>query len=395
MQRRVQSLTVEIEKLEATEVELSRKVRGKENKLNDLDEKKRELQRAGSEQRSRDQQLSSLQMKLEKRQRECKEKEVQLRQREKDLKLAETRNERLLSSVKKSQESLSAQQSKLRKDQKKFRDAMKKSELAKLENRLKRARSQAARQKEEIQYWREFSAVIEWMTSGLGDGQLWPYEEGVVVVGNDPYPRAQMTRFLRGLGFSVEQPGHEETRLLVVGRQKWSEEQLEKHIQARQGEELRVFSQEMFVMATALARDPFDECSETELLSLFGAGHPALEFLIGSDLEWPRTIPNVLSDRPSTFGVTTRERHAKLRQAFSGKLPFVDSDDYMREWGRPKSPRRLWRMAHHVAYLARTQGQGKHVAGSHWSSDLQWLKKSFLRPWMQFRWPETHVPQDD
>jgi len=251
------------------------------------------------------------------------------------------------------------------------------------------------------------------MKGGLGDGQLWPYEEGVVVVGNEPYPRTQMTRFLKGLGFSVEQPGHEETRLLVVGRQKWSEEQLEKHIQARQGEELRVFSQEMFVMATALARDPFDECSETELLSLFGAGHPALEFLIGSDLEWPRTIPNVLSDRPSTFGVdesplhklgyrvgrtsalTTRERHAKLRQAFLGKLPFVDSDDYMREWGRPKSPRRLWRMAHHVAYLARTQGQGKHVAGSHWSSDLQWLKKSFLRPWMQFRWPETHVPQDD
>lgn len=198
----------------------------------------------------------------------------------------------------------------------------------------------------------------------------------------------------------------------MVGRQNWSEEDLERQIQARQGQELRVYSQEMFLAATAIARDPFEECTDAELLSLFGAGHAALEFLIGSDLRWPRTIPQVLSDCPRIAGVdesplhklgyrvgrtsalTIRERRAKLRQAFGGKLPFVDSDDYMRAWGRPKSPRRLWRMAHHVAYLSRTQGQGKQVAGSHWTSDLQWMKKSFLKPWMQFRWPSTHVPRD-
>jgi hypothetical protein len=401
-----------VRELQARLIDLEKEVQNREKKIGALNDKELELRHANVEAQNRERKLNKLAKQLENRERHLRKEDNRARLREKELRQKEKHIVRLQSSVKRSRESVDVQLKKLGSEKRKFRDASKKSELTKLENRLSRAKSQSARQRSELEYWHKFAGPLDWMKRELGDAPPWPFEEVVVVVGDGPYPKVNMKRFLRGSGFDIGQPGDEDSRLLIVGREHWSEEFLERQIQARQGQELRVYSQEMFLVTTALSRDPLDDCDEAELISFFGEGHSALEFLIGSDLRWPRTVPTMFSNRPSISGVeesplhklgyrvgktstlTERERYAKLRQAFTGKLPLVDSDEYMREWGRPKSPRRLWRMAHHVAYLARTQGQGKQVAGTDWSNDLQWMKKTFLKPWMRFRWPRTQVPRD-
>ena len=285
-------------------------------------------------------------------------------------------------------------------------------ELAKTERRLIRSKNKSLRLNEALQDWQDLDGVLEWARRGLGRDSLWPYEETVAVSGEGPYNRRELSNYLAGMQFDTVRPGDNNTRIMIVGRDGWSEESLEKQIQARQGDELRIYSQEMFLLATALARDPLEECEPEYLIELFGNGHSALESLIGNDLCWPNTEPDVLSDQPwnppgveesplhilgyhvgVSSELTQRERRSKLRQTFDVQaLPFVHSDEYMHQWGRPGSPKRLWRMAHHLASLARRRDPRKRVAGTHWNADLAWMKKTLFKPWMNFRWPSKTVP---
>ena len=155
-----------------------------------------------------------------------------------------------------------------------------------------------------------------------------------------------------------------------------------------------------------------DECDLEQLVSLFAHDHSALQYLIKSGFAWPNTGADNLADSPSRKGwgvkesplhlmgyhvgersdLTVRERRTILKSAYEGPLIPIPNTAYMREWGRPKTRRRLWRMAHHVAHLANSQGQGKKVAGAHWAQDLSWMKREFFRSWMKFKWPKTTVP---
>ena len=87
-------------------------------------------------------------------------------------------------------------------------------------------------------------------------------------------------------------------------------------------------------------------------------------------------------------------RRAILAYVFLGKLPPVNDTHYMQEWGRPKSNRRLRKIANSLAAFARNARRKKSSSWNHaianWEADLAYLKKRFydkrIRDW---KWPET------
>jgi len=341
---------------------------------------------------------------------------------------------RELASARRSRKAADRRQAKQQEAEKKLKDRSKKldvrkRQLAKLDTTLKRkekkleqleksaraaqakgAKTPRTRKKVEFEPT-NIQNLIEWAGSALGASELWPHSEPVVVVGDGPYSNHELKSHLKGQQFTIARPGDADARIMIVGRQKWTETTLERQIKARQGDELRVYSQEMFLLATAVSRDPLDECDPRELVSLFASEHPALQFLIASGFEWPNVGLESLPNKPrgdwgveesplhlmgyhvgKTSALTERERRAILKRAFSGPLKIVPNEEYMAEWGYQSTERRLWRMAHHVALLASTQGRGKKIAGSHWAQDLRWMKKNLFEPWMKFKWPDTNVP---
>ena len=87
-------------------------------------------------------------------------------------------------------------------------------------------------------------------------------------------------------------------------------------------------------------------------------------------------------------------RRAILAYVFMGRLPPVNDSHYMQEWGRPKSNRRLRKLANSLAAFARNARRKKSSSWNHaianWEADLAHLKKRYydrrLRDW---KWPET------
>lgn len=261
---------------------------------------------------------------------------------------------------------------------------------------------------------------LGWLAQGLGTEAV-NFPKLLATIGSDPYSARQVDAHLVSRGFDLIWPGNgeenEDVEVMVVGRSGWDEERLEQQLAAREGKELRVYSQEMFLLSLAANRDMLDELDAAALGTL-AADHPALKFLAESELEWPsRIVPALpLEFRPfdadgrvdasplhvmgyavgKTHGRLASERHRLLSRAFEGEIPWVDSEQYMRDWGRPRTRRRLWRMANHLGWLARSWKRlpSHRVAVTDWVSDLSHLKHSYYRPWMRFKWPEVRVPGD-
>jgi hypothetical protein len=348
-----------------------------------LASKRRDVEKLRTQLKQRETKLSAVNKKLDRREKSLAKKETNLKAREKKT-----------ASIPKSRKEFAAR-------------------VKKFEQQLLRLRNKVARQEGEIDFLRGYSEVADWAGTGLGSGSLWPNVEHAVIVGEGPYDNTELTIYLEGQEFLPVPPGSADASIMIVGRDDWSEEELELQIEAREGLELRVYSQEMLLLAIALGRDPLEECDFDQLVSLFASDHSALQYLIESGFEWPNVGTGDLEDTPSREGwgvkesplhlmgyhvgrssdLTTRERHRILKSAYEGPLISIPIRSYMREWGRPKTARRLWRMAHHVAHLANSQGRGKKIAGTHWAQDLRWMKKELFRPWMKFKWPSTRVPR--
>jgi hypothetical protein len=231
-----------------------------------------------------------------------------------------------------------------------------------------------------------------------------------VTVGSGPFPADDFDALVRSAGYEVYPAGDSEIDIMIVGREAWTEQELEEQIAAREGETLRVYSQEMFLAAMATSRDPFD--ADREVLMMFGKGHPALEYLMKSEINWPDfegdgeplewTFEETAEESPLhkmgyvvgiTNGLPEHQRREILTRAFNGALPWAGSDEYMAGWGQPRTRRRLWRMAHHIGWLAKTrQGMPSmyHAVGD-WESDRRWLRREFYTARMRFEWPEVEV----
>lgn len=231
------------------------------------------------------------------------------------------------------------------------------------------------------------------------------------------YDSDAFDRLLIELGIQQYALPHPSITHVVVGRVGWSKENLLAQIDMRQGQTLRVYSQEMLLAALITGRDPLD-CEDAEVLDSFKRGHSALEFLAESELEWPSFSESDTSEIDEiggeSLGVTEsplhalgykvgesswlsqKERQEMLLEAFEMQhLPWVESDEYMAKWGTARSHQRLWRIAFHLTMLLNGpvgRDWRKPQTRRDWLEDLDWLyEKLYTSKRFRFAWPDVTV----
>lgn len=248
-------------------------------------------------------------------------------------------------------------------------------------------------------------AVLGWLSSAVLDAFQPP--DDVVSIGSGPFPERAFDEYLKTLNITPYSSG---CNWVIVGRTGWTPQQLEELIEDAEPGELRIFSQELFIAGQLSTHDPFS--ADHEILMEFAKGHPALEYLRSSGFEWPIIdeledlgVPRYLrgsysgeDESPiyrmgyvvgSTNGLSPCERQRILKRAFEGVIPHVGDSDYMAEWGNPNTRVRLWRIAHHLAWLIRSRRKNPAMvyAVDHWAKDLDWLESTFYKSRMKFSWP--------
>ena len=92
-------------------------------------------------------------------------------------------------------------------------------------------------------------------------------------------------------------------------------------------------------------------------------------------------------------GISRRKREALLDDAYLEQLPNVNSREYMTEWGKPKTAKRLRKMAHSLAEftknLKKSDSKMYAVAIRDWESDLAYLRVQYYEGKYSFEWPAT------
>lgn len=236
------------------------------------------------------------------------------------------------------------------------------------------------------------------------------FPEGVMTMGSEPFDEDDFDRFIERRSIDVYAPGGE-LNVLVIGNADWDEGLLDQQLESLRGEELRVYSQEMFLSYLTSGNDPYDN---KEILKIFGEGHAALEYLQEWGFRWPETTI-VPSDGTGDFdehdwpdvgllkhmgykvganAASRWERQRILRDVFTSTLPNVQDIEYMQEWGSPKSKERLLKMANSISSFARNEKRKKRSSSEsigHWEEDLEWLKDEFYHGRFTFTWPSTYV----
>lgn len=251
--------------------------------------------------------------------------------------------------------------------------------------------------------------TVQWLVSQFED----PYErvvpKQVLLVGDGPWPIDNYTELLQEIGFEVWQNGCDaDIEVVIVGRENWSESVIDAQIEERDGESLRVYPQELFVMLLAMQADPL-EIADPESLLKFVDGHPVFEYLFNQEFPWPETAFE--DGPPATIGegfdgedassplykmgysvaqqvaLTPSRRHDLLEETYAEEsLPWCISDEYMEDWGEANSRKRLRRIAWHLHLM--TKRFKRHMeAVARWESDLAWLKRTYYKPIHRFRWP--------
>lgn len=236
----------------------------------------------------------------------------------------------------------------------------------------------------------------------------------IVTLGSGPLDEDDFDNYLIAQGKQPMTAGS----WIVVGREGWTEQALNDLLDDNDLDEVRVFSQELFMTGILTTHDPFS--LPIDILMKFAEGHPALEFLISQGFEWPEIIleedygipvylrgSGELVEESPLFrmgyqvGITKGQepsiRQALLRDAYHGDIPHVEDDDYMEEWGNPRRSKRLWRIAHHIAWLIRSRLNipSMRYAVKDWHDDLIWLEEKFYSNRMRFQWPHSEFNCDD
>src|SRR5579859_6691420 len=111
----------------------------------------------------------------------------------------------------------------------------------------------------------------------------------VITMGSGPCEEGKFDNFLRECRVEVYSPLVGGREVLVIGQENWDPQDLDETIEARAGQRLRVYSQEMVLASLAFARDVFDLLDHEDLIA-FADGHPALTYLMQDiGFDWPTT----------------------------------------------------------------------------------------------------------
>lgn len=257
--------------------------------------------------------------------------------------------------------------------------------------------------------------VIQWLLEDADPDSAEVPNGWLGSTGQSPWEEQQFKYAKEQLGYSFYQMPDHELEHIIVGRTGWSKEELINQIDSRDGEPIRIYSQEMFFCKLITGIDPFDTNDE-ELLDAFAQDHPALQFLTSLPEPWPTIAFGTgllvdpvdeedygVSESPlhilgyrvgSTSNLSVTDRRAILVECFESKeLTFShdSSEPYIAKWGRGKSAQRLYRMATHIKSLADGRAgkdYRKPQARLDWVSDLKWLKDNFFAKYKtRFSWP--------
>lgn len=244
-----------------------------------------------------------------------------------------------------------------------------------------------------------------------------PLPSEVSVLGYGPFESQDFDDFLKRHGV-VPRGIDENSEVVVLGRKDWSTEAIDELIELRVGQILRIYSQEMFLVYMALTLDPLYHATPI-VLEAFKARHKGLEFVSRGwsgwvttfvqndrrnssarrslETEWVDESPLcVLGYRVGRAGEDTDTRRRILSRAFTGKLPRVESLNYMymRDWGEPGTESRLNKIAEHIAFQCRSkrnQANPPKEAIKDWELDLEWLRETYYHGHFTFQWPGTYV----
>lgn len=90
-------------------------------------------------------------------------------------------------------------------------------------------------------------------------------------------------------------------------------------------------------------------------------------------------------------GAYRNRRQQVLDYVFNEKVPKVQSNEYMAEWGDPKSVDRLKKLADSLATFARNARRRRSSDMDHaiaeWEEDLKYLKDTYYTGRFRFDWP--------
>ncbi len=254
-----------------------------------------------------------------------------------------------------------------------------------------------------LEAWRRLLEQVEQVERSFAD---------VMTVGSGPFPEEAFDALLREHDLNVFGIYNEESYdTLVVGRDEWDAEGLDALIDKRRGLRLKVYSQEMLLFYLMTAQDPYNL---PDILPTFAAGHPALEYLRNGGFNWPTTtmvptrggpfalkrsppqgVLGHLGYRTGRQGLGETDRREVLKRAFTRKLPFVESEVHMAEWGKARSAERLKKIANTLAALTRNDKRVRtrdlSLAIAEREADLEWLKDTYYHGRFSFQWPSTYV----
>lgn len=257
--------------------------------------------------------------------------------------------------------------------------------------------------------------VISWLAERDDPENNLNWSKHIVTIGSDPVNVDFLDNLLRREGHVVYEYGDPKADAMIVGRNGWTPDELQEQIDAREGDTLRIYSQEMALIAILTGNDPFDADDDT--IKEMGSGHPALEYLMTAPFEWPScgTIKGAeiqidadswRPDSPlTTMGyhvgksskLTLSQRKEILTNIFKGRLKFpADFGNHEKnDWGSPASRTRLEKIARHITnsleFSIPNKARDYSTAVNHWKKDLAWLKKAYYRPSYKFHWPKINV----
>lgn len=251
-----------------------------------------------------------------------------------------------------------------------------------------------------------------------------PWKEEVIsTVGSNPYSESELDNFIKAVGEMEVYYVDSETEILIVGREDWEykKEVFEELLDSREGKQLKIYSQEMFLAYWITGQDPFED---VEVALSFAEGHPALEhFRALPRVDWINTTISLTNNsgklkikKPAigvlkhagyvvgkNKGLSPDERQKILRKVFISQLYEILSEEYVRdckknypyyldEWGAAKSERRLVKMRDFIASGCRTRKRAGHnEAASDYEDDLEWLRLNFHKGHFKFDWENYQI----
>lgn len=88
--------------------------------------------------------------------------------------------------------------------------------------------------------------IIDWMLDDASPEQAGVDHGYLSLTGDGPWPDQQFREMMEGAGFSLWMLPDSDVEHIVVGRHSWDMSSLEQQIEAREGKQLRIYSQEMW-----------------------------------------------------------------------------------------------------------------------------------------------------